>query len=94
MALIYATMGGLSMESIANGQPVFHRIARASNQNPRATSFGYAMERTTPPSTRREAPQIAAQLAIMRIENCCDEILCILKPEAEKVSFSLYGLLR
>jgi len=37
--------------------------------------------------------QIAGQLAEMRIENCCGEILCIFMPEAGKVSVSVCGSL-
>jgi beta-fructofuranosidase len=35
--------------------------------------------------------QIAAQLARMTIENCCGEILCIFKPNANKAGLSLCG---
>jgi len=49
---------------------------------------------------RRQALNIAAseeqnaeQLAKMRIENCCGEILCIFKPDADKVGLSLCGSL-
>ena len=60
MALIYATTGGLSTESMTKRVSLFLPDCKGLKSEPTVPGlFGYAIERTTPPSTRREAPLVA-----------------------------------